>query len=568
LPGSIAAIATQGSYAYVAAGSQLVIVNIADPQHPAKVGALSFNYADKPLRAFCVVVSGSYAYLGVGDFVDSKFGGLRVVDISDPAQPKELGRYTHPPSNSLMGTAVMSAVLAGHYIYVADILSVPSVLHPFAQQLLVLDVANPRAPILVTIVISTLDRGIESNLAIGGHFVYYVGAGVAGQSGVHVLDIANPTAPVEVATYADNSVAPAIAVDGSRLYFFAAGSTVPVTSELRVVDFANPAVPTALGKLQLSFVSRVGNFQGLAKVDDTLYLPDRSALHLIDVADPTAPFEASAYRLPSLGPEFGITAAGASGLILLGVTTNLSLLRYSGLSIGGRVTAANGRTPVPGVSLKVGAATVSSDAQGIYLANHLPRATYTITPELSGFSFVPPTATVTLPPSPVEQPFTVLPKPVGATAGPGLAASLVFTDTQGSATRVEVPTSALTQTTALTVTPTLAPVPPGFLALGHTFTLAASAQPSGRAVTRFAAPVTVTLDYSADDAALVERERLALWWWDGQQWRDIVQVCGPPTAYGRNLAARRLVVPVCRAGLLQLVGPTHQQFFPLAARAS
>ena len=77
----------QGSYAYVAAGSDgLRIVDISDPTAPTEVG-----FYDTPDDALGivqdVVVLGDYAYLAAG------LAGLRIVDVSDPAALVEVGVY-------------------------------------------------------------------------------------------------------------------------------------------------------------------------------------------------------------------------------------------------------------------------------------------------------------------------------------------------------------------------------------------------------------------------------------------------------------------------------------------
>ncbi|MFN3821717.1 MAG: T9SS type A sorting domain-containing protein, partial [bacterium] len=65
------------------------------------------GYYDSPGWAKGVAVSGSYAYLADG------FSGVRVVDISDPREPREVGYYDSP------GFAWDVAV-SGDLIYLAD----------------------------------------------------------------------------------------------------------------------------------------------------------------------------------------------------------------------------------------------------------------------------------------------------------------------------------------------------------------------------------------------------------------------------------------------------------------
>jgi len=94
-------VAVVGGYAYVADGRGLRVVDISDPTNPAEVG-----FYDTPGYAYDVAVAGGYAYVADGR-------GLRVVDVSDPSNPTEVGFYDTP------GSAADVAV-AGGYAYVAD----------------------------------------------------------------------------------------------------------------------------------------------------------------------------------------------------------------------------------------------------------------------------------------------------------------------------------------------------------------------------------------------------------------------------------------------------------------
>ncbi len=92
-----------GSYAYVADdGKGLRIIDISDPANPSETG-----YYDTPGYAYDVAVAGNYAY--IADY----YQGLRVIDVSDPAHPVQVGLY------DTLGEAYGVAV-AGGYAYVAD----------------------------------------------------------------------------------------------------------------------------------------------------------------------------------------------------------------------------------------------------------------------------------------------------------------------------------------------------------------------------------------------------------------------------------------------------------------
>ena len=96
-------MAVAGNYAYVADIHRgLRVVDVSTPGNPHEVGA-----CDTPGWAMDVAVSGNYAY--VADY----YHGLRVVDISTPGNPREVGAYDTP------GWAYGVAV-AGNYAYVTD----------------------------------------------------------------------------------------------------------------------------------------------------------------------------------------------------------------------------------------------------------------------------------------------------------------------------------------------------------------------------------------------------------------------------------------------------------------
>ena len=96
-------MAVQGRYAYVGVGPRLVVVDVGDPTRPVAVGGTGLL----PDAVMGVAVSGAYAYVADGS------GGLRVVDVSDPASPREVGSYGTP-------LYAYGVAVSGAYAYVAD----------------------------------------------------------------------------------------------------------------------------------------------------------------------------------------------------------------------------------------------------------------------------------------------------------------------------------------------------------------------------------------------------------------------------------------------------------------
>ncbi len=97
------AVAADGTHAYVGVGPRLVVLDIADPAHPAllgRTGVLGGVVRD-------IVLAGGYAYVAAGS------AGLIVIDVSNPAAPVQVGAVD--TAGDARGVA-----LAGTHAYVAD----------------------------------------------------------------------------------------------------------------------------------------------------------------------------------------------------------------------------------------------------------------------------------------------------------------------------------------------------------------------------------------------------------------------------------------------------------------
>ena len=179
-------MAVSGSYAYVADGSGLRVIDVSTPTSPIEVG-----FVDTPGDAEGVAVSGSYAY--VSDTLPSS--GLRVIDVSTPASPIEVGRLESLHSSQL--------AVSGSYAYV-----------PVAYFLFVIDVSTPASPIEVGSV--RLDGG---PMAVSGSYAYVMGS-YSGR--LLVIDVSTPSSPFEVGS-SDTAVSTAgnptgVAVSGEFVY--------------------------------------------------------------------------------------------------------------------------------------------------------------------------------------------------------------------------------------------------------------------------------------------------------------------------------------------------------------
>ncbi len=207
--GGTYAVAVQGNYAYIGVGPRLVILNIADPVRPMAVAQTRVL----PDLVMGIVVVGDYAY------VADASAGLRIINISNPAVPAEVGFHDTPD-------IAEGIVVAGRYAYIAD----------NSSGLRIIDIVNPFAP---TEVGSYDTPGTAVDIAISGNRAY-----VADDSGgLRIINVANPSAPAELGFYPTPGKAQGLDISGDYVYI-AAGQ-----SGLRIVNITNPSRPVEVGSL-------------------------------------------------------------------------------------------------------------------------------------------------------------------------------------------------------------------------------------------------------------------------------------------------------------------------------
>ncbi|MGI8916718.1 MAG: hypothetical protein ACR2JY_23580 [Chloroflexota bacterium] len=290
LPAAVRGLAVSGSLAYVADGKAgLHVVDVSAPGSPVERGVL-------PGSAFGVTVSGSLAFvLGSTD--------LQVVDVADSAHPRRIGAFSvdgQPAAIALVGSMVYLGVQP-----------VPMAQGPSSGGLFVLDMRDPALPVQV----ARFPGAVTQLLAVGGHLYYPAPDERTGKPLLHVLAIADPRAPREVAVLP--GVPGFVAAAGTGL--FAVDSL-----GLQIFDGSDPLRPRPLGAYQIP-----GQFRGVegavvAGADGYATGGDNS-LHIVSISDPTRPTEVGVYRG---GPSHanGVAIAGHYAYVANGYDSALAVL--------------------------------------------------------------------------------------------------------------------------------------------------------------------------------------------------------------------------------------------------
>ncbi len=101
--GDVRGVDVAGSFAFLASGKPgLVVVDISDPRNPREVGRF-----DTPRTARSVQLDGPYAYVG-------DLNWLRVLDISTPSAPREIASHKTPSYADHLSVSDGTVYVAGY----------------------------------------------------------------------------------------------------------------------------------------------------------------------------------------------------------------------------------------------------------------------------------------------------------------------------------------------------------------------------------------------------------------------------------------------------------------------
>lgn len=536
-PQGINGIIYSAPFAYLAAGDGFWALDITHPRTPVILAHLA---TCQP--AVSLVLKSGYAILACPN------DGLRMIDISNPSTPFEAGAYTLP--GDLSGLA-----LTGDQLFVAA----------GTAGMQIFNIANPLTP--QQIGAYTPAYGINAIAASGS--LVYLGSD---NGNLAVVDVSDPSAPQELAVLdppdqlgTGQSCTDVAIYNNTVVFTTIEPPPTPLagyfTGDVWLIDVSDPE--------KINLTGKIPNAYGFApesinlKNDRLFVAYERQGLILYDITNLSSPeeigfFEPNEYL-------YGVSDAGEHILLF---NSSLYITRYIDPSlpaISGWITHPN-RQPKPGVIFSTGDPLSEniSNLQGVFSLRNLSDGSYTLVPSLSGYVFSPASRVVSVPPSAYSQNFTILAEPVSAQFEPGIDLTLAFTDTQGLPTWLEIPADASAQTLTLTLAPSMAEAAPGYAFTGHAFELAVE-QASARASNYiFDTPVTLTIQYSRDDIAVIsDPQNLTLWWWNGSSWQNASQSCNPASEYFRDTENRILSLSICQSGIFKLMGPTHQVILPV-----
>jgi len=189
-------------------GTGLTLTDVSDPAAPVPLSSF-----DTTNQSFGLDVTGGLCVVANG------FGGLRTVDVSDPLAPALLG-------DVFFGAAVYDVMTSGDVAYAVS----------FGGGMMSVDIANPASPVLIQQQMWGFLNAVDVTDQI---------AWVAdGQSGLRVVDIADPANMATLATLAIGGQARDVVRDRlANPYVYVADDFYG----LRQVEVSDPTAPVLLG---------------------------------------------------------------------------------------------------------------------------------------------------------------------------------------------------------------------------------------------------------------------------------------------------------------------------------
>jgi len=262
IPGWTEGVDISGNTAYIANYDKgLRLIDISNPLAPEEIGL-----APTSQLAEAVTIQGTNA------FVVQAANHFQILNISNPDAITVLGEVILPesPSDPEPTSGCSDVVVSGQHAYIAA----------NEKGLQVIDISNPSLPAIVgSVAIPSFNgesRAIK--LAVDGSYIYVA----AGDSGLQIVDVSIPDQPVIVGSWGAGTV-------GRRILDVAISSGYAYLADwyggMQIVDVRNPAAPLALG-----YFDTPPESHGIDVSGTTVFLANGTyGLYVIDASSPLSP---------------------------------------------------------------------------------------------------------------------------------------------------------------------------------------------------------------------------------------------------------------------------------------
>ena len=253
-------------------------INIGGPDINVEVETYTIvGICDTPEEANDVVIIDTLIYVADG------WGGLRIVDFSDPEEPVETGYYDSHGS-------ARDVVIRENLAFIA-----------YEQGMTIVDVGNPYAPFFTG---SINTPGFAIGVDVQGDYAYVADY----DRGLRMIDVSNPSLPVEAGYYDTPGTAYAVQADSPYVYI-ADGD-----SGMIILDVSFPDSIAKIGEYQVLDYNAPAYARDIELVDNLIYLAYWDAgLRIVDVSNPSNPVEVSYFD--TVGYSVGVAVSSDKAYI-------------------------------------------------------------------------------------------------------------------------------------------------------------------------------------------------------------------------------------------------------------
>ena len=257
-------------FAIILAAGDTTTIILGEPDIIADVETYTIvGIFDTPEDASEVFIIDTLIYVADG------WGGLRIIDFSDPAEPVEIGFYDG------VGSA-HDLVVEGNYAYLA-----------YEAALTIVDVTNPYAPVFTG---SLRTPGYAVGVDVQGNYAYVADY----DQGLRMIDITNPYLPAETGFYDTPGTAWAVQVDSPYVY------VADGDSGMIILDISVPDSIVKVSGFQVLDYNPPAYARDVELVGNTIYLAYWDAgLRIVDVSVPANPVPLSYYD--TIGYSVGVS---------------------------------------------------------------------------------------------------------------------------------------------------------------------------------------------------------------------------------------------------------------------
>jgi hypothetical protein len=249
LPDWANGIILAGNRAYIFTTDGIHILNIANPAQPNEIGGYQVEGGVTDI-----------ALMGYSVYLAKFYGGLQLVDTTNPATPLDIGRYTPLHSGEYVDAV-------GDMVYVTDV-----------EKLYIFALSHQTT--LTQLGVYTSTSGTR-RFTVSGNMAY-----ILDDKSLHLVDISNPAAPIEVGSYIAPKDVEAVAVEGHIAYLAA------TSSGLRLIDVSTPAAPKEIS----SYLPPGEDVWYIAVAAGRAYLATKGGMHIVDVSNSAVPREVTFYK--------------------------------------------------------------------------------------------------------------------------------------------------------------------------------------------------------------------------------------------------------------------------------